>query len=369
MKATILQPNFAKAINYISRVVSNRTTLPVLNNVLLIADNGKLTISATDLEVAITAKMIGKVDADGRITIPARMLSDFVANNRDKSIDINLTELTLHLKSEHFQANIKGIDADEFPTIPSSTNKSFIKIKSTDFAEALRKVTFAAANDDTRPVLAGVLLKFEGTELKLAATDSYRLAEKKIKLDKEVETKEVIVPARTMNEVNRIISQTEPDGEIEIILDENQVFFSLGDVQVVSRLIEGNFPPYAQIIPSQSKINVKADLTQTLSALKMSALFAKDLANNIKLSVEDKKFVVKSAAGETGDTTSEVEAETSGGKLEIAFNARYLMDVMSVLSGKVVEMKFNDDSAPGIISSDKDEDYVYLAMPLKTDAQ
>lgn len=368
MKATILQPNFVKAINYISRVVSNRTTLPVLNNVLIVAESGKLTMSATDLEVAITAKMNGKVDADGKITIPARMLSDFVANNRDGSIDIALKGLTLHLKSEHYNANIKGIDAEEFPTIPSSNKKSFIKIKSTDLAEALRKVTFAAASDDTRPVLAGVLLKFDGKYLKLAATDSYRLAEKTIELSDEVESREVIVPARTMNEVARIISQGEPDGEIELILDENQVFFNMGDVQVVSRLIEGNYPPYAQIIPASSKIIVKADLSQTLGALKMSSLFAKDLANNIKLIVGDKKLIVKSAAGESGDTTSEIEAETSGGNLEIAFNARYLMDVMGVLSGKKVEIKLNDDSAAGIISSDKDEDYVYLAMPLKTDS-
>lgn len=368
MKATILQPNFAKALNHISRVVSNRTTLPVLNNALLIAENGKLTLSATDLEVAITAKMNGKVDADGKITIPARMLSDFVVNNRDESISIELKQKTLNLKSAHFEANIKGIDADEFPTIPISTNKTFIKIKSTDLAEALRKVTFAAANDDTRPVLAGVLLKFDGKFLKMVATDSYRLAEKTIELASEAEAKEVIVPARTMNEVSRIISQSEPDQDAEIIIDENQIFFSLGEAQVVSRLIEGNFPPYAQIIPSSSKIVAKADLAETLGALKMSSLFAKDLANNIKVSVEDKKLVIRSAAGETGDTTSEIEAETKGGTLTIAFNARYLMDVMNVLSGKSVEIKFNDDSAPGIISSDKDDNYLYLAMPLKTDS-
>ena len=367
MKATILQANFAKTTNYISRVVSNRTTLPVLNNVLIVAENGKISMSATDLEVAITSKMVGKVDSDGKITIPARLLSDFILNNRDSSIDIDLKELTLHLKSEHFEANIKGIDADEFPTIPSSSNKPFCTVKLTDFSEALHQVTLAAANDDTRPVLAGVLVKFEGKELKLVATDSYRLAEKKIMLDKEFESKEVIVPARTMNEVMRIISQSDMDGEIEIILDENQIFFTVGEVQVVSRLIEGSFPPYAQIIPASSKITVKANLAETLNALKMSALFAKDIANNIKMEVADKMLIIKSAAGESGNTISQVAAETSGGKLEIAFNARYLIDVLNVLSGKEVVFKFNDDSAPGIITCDKDLNYLYLAMPLKTD--
>lgn len=368
MKATILQANFAKTINYISRIVSNRTTLPVLNNVLINAGDGKISMSATDLEVAITSKMAGKVDHDGKITIPARLLSDFVLNNRDNSIEIELKGLTLHLKSEHFEANIKGIDADEFPSIPSSENKTFCKIKLTDFSEALHQVNFAAANDDTRPVLAGVLVKFEGKELRMVATDSYRLAEKRIMLEKEFENKEVIVPARTMNEVMRIISQSEMDGEIEIILDENQIFFGIEGVQVVSRLIEGSFPPYAQIIPAASKIVVKTNLAEILSALKMSSLFAKDIANNIKMEIADKKLILKSAAGESGDTTSSVAAETKGGKLEIAFNARYLMDVMNVLSGKEVEFKFNDDSAPGIITCEQDKDYLYLAMPLKTDS-
>jgi len=368
MKATILQTNFAKTINYISRIVSNRTTLPVLNNVLITAEDGRLTMAATDLEVAITAKMVGKVDSEGKITVPARMLSDFILNNRDESIEMELKDKTLSLKSTHFEANIKGIDADEFPTIPNSENKPFAKLKISDFSEALHQVTFAAANDDTRPVLAGVLIKFAGNELVLVATDSYRLAEKKITLDKEIEEKEVIVPARTLNEVSRIISQSEMDGEIEIIIDENQIFFTVSEAQIVSRLIEGSFPPYSSIIPSSSKILVKTNIAETLNALKMSSLFAKDVANNIKLEIGDKGVTVKSAAGESGNTTSKVAAQTSGGKLEIAFNARYLMDVLNVLSGKEVEIKFNDDSAPGVVTSDKDQNYLYLAMPLKTDS-
>ncbi len=368
MKATILQSNFAKALSYISRIVSNRTTLPVLNNVLIVAEDGKIKISSTDLEIAITTKLIGKVDKDGIITVPARLLSDFIVNNKDENINLNLNGLTLNLKSKHYEANIKGIDAEEFPTVPVAENKIFIKINAADFSEALRKVTFAAANDDTRPVLAGVYIKFFGKELSLAATDSYRLAEKRIKLSQEVKEKEIIVPARTLNEVNRILSQSEMDGEVEIIVDENQIFFIISDVQIVSRLIEGAFPNYSQIIPQSSKILVKADLSETLNALKMSSLFAKNVASNIKLRITDKGIIIKSAAGETGDTTSQVDAEVKGGKIEIAFNVRYLIDVMNVLSSKSVEMKFNDDSAPGIISSDKDEDYLYLAMPLKTDS-
>ncbi len=367
MKATILQENFAKAINYISRVVSNRTTLPILNNVLIEAVDGKLKMSATDLEIAISTKIVGKVDEDGIITVPARLMSDFVLYNKDKSIEITKKDLVLNLKSEHFSANIKGIDAEEFPTIPTANGKTFIKIKSADLSESLRKVTFAAATDDTRPVLAGVLFKFSGKELTLAATDSYRLAEAKIELDKNIDEKEIIVPARTLNELNRILSSHEMENEVEIVLDETQIFFSVSGINVVSRLIEGAFPNYQQIIPTATKISIKADISELQNALKMSALFAKDLANNIKVKIDQKNITIKSAAGETGDTTSVIPAETSGGKLEIAFNAKYLIDATNVLNGKVVEMKFNDDSSPCIVSCDKDKNYLYLAMPLKTD--
>lgn len=367
MKATILQNNFAKSLNSISRVVGNRTTLPVLNNVLLVAEKGNLTISATDLEVAITSKMIGKVDKDGKLTIPARLLSDFILNNRDESIEIEQSGLTLSLKSVHFEANIKGIDADEFPTVPERKGKAFCKIKSKDLLESLRQVNFAAAGDDSRPVLAGILMKFDGEELTLAATDSFRLAEKKLKLETKIESREIVVPVRTMNEVMRILSQGEPENTAEITLLENQIFFSLGDVQIVSRLIEGNFPNYAQIIPASSKISVKMPLNEAMSALKMSALFAKDLANNLKVAIKDNEVIFKSTAGERGDTTSSVASKTKGGELEITFNARYLIDVLGVLSGKEFEMKFNDDSAPAIITCEQDKDYLYLAMPLKTD--
>lgn len=368
MKATILQSNFAKALNFVSRVVSNRTTLPVLNNVLIEAKDGKLKMSATDLEIAITVKMVGKVDQDGLITVPARLLSDFVLNNKDKSIDIVLNKLNLNLKSERFEANIKGIDAEEFPTIPSSKQKSQTSIKVTDLSEALRKVAFSAAGDDTRPVLAGVLLKFSDKDIILAATDSYRLAEKKIQTEKKIDDREIVVPARTLNELNRILSSIEMDGVVDVIIDETQIFFNVADIKLVSRLIEGSFPNYSQIIPEASKITVKADIAELLNALKISAIFAKDSANNIKVEIKNKELIIKSGVGENGDTTSKINAVSEGGNLEIAFNARYLIDVMNILNGKEVIMKFNDDSSPCIITCDKDEDYLYLAMPLKTDS-
>lgn len=365
MKATILQKNFAKALNAVSRIVATRTTLPVLGNILISVEKGKITFGATDLEVGISVEVPGKIESEGKITIPARLLSDFVLNNNDENIAVKQTDLTLNLKSDRFEANIKGIDADEFPTIPEATASEFCKIKSADLSTALKKVIIAAANDETRPVLAGVYFKYDKKTLTLAATDSYRLAEARIDLAQEIEAKEVIVPLRTMNELNRLL--TSYVGEVSIILDENQVFFLLGDVKIVSRLIEGSFPNYNQIIPTSSKITVKVSLIEAVQAIKMSALFSKDIANNIKIILKGKDLTIKSADSEAGNTTSQIKCEASGGEIEVAFNARYLLDALGVLEGEEVIFNFNDEMSPGVIKSEKDKDYLYLAMPLKLD--
>ena len=365
MKATILQKNFAKSLNAVSRIVAQRTTLPVLGNILISVEEGKITFGATDLEVGISVEVPGKIESPGKITIPARLLNDFILNNGDESISLTLDNLNLNLKSERYEANIKGIDAEEFPTIPEVSDKPFLEIKSEDLAKALKKVIIAAANDDTRPVLAGILHKFDKKTLTLAATDSYRLAEAKIDLGKDIEAKEVIIPLRTMNELNRLLGSY--SGNTTIVLDENQVFFILGDIKIVSRLIEGSFPPYAQIIPTSSKITAKVSLSEAVTAIKMSALFSKDIANNIKLAVGKDGMTIKSADSEAGNTTSHIKCEVNGGEIEIAFNARYLLDVLNVLDGEEAIFSLNDEASAGVITSEKTKDYLYLAMPLKLD--
>lgn len=367
MKATVLQTNFSHALNAISRIVSTRTTLPVLGNVLIDTTGGKLSLSATDLEIAMTAETAGKVEEDGKITIPARLLIDFVTNNSDENITINLKDSTLGLRSKHYEANIKGIAAEEFPTIPKAPKSKFCSIKSDDLFDALKKVVMACANDDTRPVLAGVYTKFDGKTLTLAATDSYRLAEKKLDITETVEKKEIIIPARAMNELLRLLP-SEKSANVDMIIDENQVFFLIGNIQIVSRLIEGAFPNYEQIIPKEEKISLKSNLSETMASIKMSALFAKDIANNIKLKVSKDKLQISSTAKEIGDTTSQIKADVSGGEVEIAFNARYLLDVLAILPGDEVKMSFNDDSSPGVIRTKEDKTYTYLVMPLKIDS-
>lgn len=369
MKITILQSNFSKALGLISRVVGNRTTLPVLNNVLIVAEKGSIKISATDLEVGITTSTTGKIVEEGSITLPARLLSDFVSNNRDESVEIATDGSIATLKSEHFEATIHGISAEEFPTVPEAEEPSFVSLEKEVFLNALKKVIIAPALDETRPVLAGIYFSFQDKELIMAATDSYRLAERKIKLDKSVGSKKIIIPVRTMSEVLRIVSSSETVKEIVFYITDNQIAFKAGETRIVSRLIEGAFPNYTQIIPTSTKIKAKVDHSELLMSVKMLAFFAKDSANNnIRLSIKNKELTISSTATQAGSAKSNIKAEISGEDLEIAFNARYILDVLNVLPHESLALEFNDISSAGIIRTDKDPDFVYIIMPLKAEA-
>lgn len=367
MKFTILQSNLQRVLGHVSRVVGARTTLPVLSNVLIVAEKGKIKISATDLEVAITSCTQGKVEEEGSLTIPARLLTDFVSNNNDESIGFTTKETKLHLKSIKYSANINGVSSEEFPTIPSLPKGMFCSIKRDDFVEGLKKVIIAPANDETRPVLAGVYLHFDKNILTMAATDSYRLAEKKLELTSSVSEKIFIVPARTMVETLRLAGTFENIENISISSAENQISFVIGETQIVSRLIEGAFPNYVQIIPTQSKIKVEVGLGELINAVKMSALFAKNAANNIKIKTSDKKLIISSASSEAGDSVSSIDADITGGEVEIAFNSKYILEVLQVFTSDKAILLFNDESSAGVIKSNDDTDFTYIAMPLRVD--
>lgn len=367
MKFKVIQSNFAKALNQVSRVVGSRTTLPVLSNVLVIAEKGKIKLAATDLEVAITTQTMGKIEEEGSLTVPSRLLSEFILNNNDESIEFVSVENSLKLKSDRYEANINGISAEEFPTIPLLPKELFCSIKKEDFINAIKKVIIAPANDETRPVLAGIYFKFEGKELTLASTDSYRLCEKKVELEKSVEEKKFIVPARTMSEVLRLVSGAEDAKDVSISSTDNQVQFKIGETEVVSRLIEGAFPNYSQIVPTDSKVKVSAKYADFSSAIKMTALFARNSANNIRIKVSKEELSISTMASETGDAKSKVPAEVSGGELEIAFNVKYISDVLPVIQSDKILLEFNDSSTAGLIKSDQDPNFIYIIMPLKLD--
>lgn len=367
MKITVLQSNLAKALNQVAKIVGSRTTLPVLNNILLNAEKGKIKLSATDLEVGISTQTIGKIEEEGKITLPAKLLLDFVMNNKDESVEITTKEMIAGLKSSRFEATIHGISADEFPSVPEAPKEYLAVFPKNELFESLKKVAIAPASDETRPVLAGIYFQFSGKELTLAATDSFRLAEKKIELKNEVGEKKVIIPTRTINEVLRVASSSESD-EIALSITENQASFKVGETYIVSRLIEGAFPNYSQIVPATFKIETKTKAVDLLAAVRMTSLFSRDSANNnVKIVVNKDGIDIASAASQVGTAKSHVPAEVKGEGLEIAFNARYILEVLNVVPDAEIMLNFNDNTSPAVVKLASDAGYTYIIMPLKSE--
>ena len=366
MKIECTQSNLHRGLSLVSRMVGTRTTLPVLANILLKTEKGRLRLSATDLEIGISTYLGGKVDKEGQITLPARLLYEFVSTNTDDVVNLELKGTDVILKSKHYTATIKGIEASEFPAIPDITPDFEAEVNTFDFRTAITQTVFAAALDETRPILSGVLIKINGDELKMAATDSFRLSEKTLRLNKKVEKKtEVVIPARTMVEMVRLL-ETGPEN-MRLRIGENQVAFTIGDVYMVSRILEGAFPDYEQIIPKDLPVKSSVQREELLGAMKMSALFARDSANNIKVNISSKEIVILAISPQMGENKAKVNAQTTGGEIDISFNARYILDALQAMTGKQTELYFAGKLSPCIIKDPADKSYLCIVMPLRVE--
>lgn len=366
MKLQCTKFNLLKGLNTVSRVVGTRTTLPVLSNILFSIDKGRLKLTATDLEVGINTWVGAKVDKTGAITIPARLILEFVSNNPDETITISVDKEKIKLESKHYTANISGMAADEFPQVSDIKSEDIIKIDGKRLRQTIAQTVFAAAADDTRPVLAGVLLKNKSADLVIAATDSYRLAEKKIKLAGAAkEDFEVIVPATTLTELGRLLE--EEAKEVEITMAENQVEFKFADTKLISRVIEGTFPDYEQIIPKEFPTKLEISKEELTSVMKMASIFARESANNIRFKLAGGKAEVLAISPQLGDNTAILDAKVSGQPLEVAFNAKYILDVLNVLgeTGSKVTVAFAGQVNPAVISVPEEKNYLYVLMPLR----
>lgn len=366
MKLSCTQENLAKGLSIVSRSVGTRATLPVLNNILLQTDKGRLKLSATDLEIGIHTWIGAKVEMEGGITVPARLLQDYVNNNTDKTITLELNESTLKLESDRFKANINGIEASEFPLIPEVKKSVEIEVNTGELSSAIGKTVVATALDESRPVLAGVYFYNKDGVMKIVATDSYRLAEYSLTLiKKDIKEFKFIVPQRTMAELGRILANS---GEKAIITPgENQVEFLMQDTILVSRLIEGSFPDYEQIIPKESKTTIEVSTSEFNNAIKMASLFARESANNIKLKITaPEKIEILATSSHIGDNISTVTGNIKGDSLEIAFNAKFFLDCLAVINSEKITLDMLSNVSPGIIRG-KEANYLYVIMPLRID--
>lgn len=365
MKVSVTQEKLAKALSLIKDVASSRNELPILNNILLRTDGGRLLVAGTNLEIASTQYIGAKIEKPGSITIPARLVSEFVTNLPSGTVELETKDDHLHITSGKFSSVINGVVADEYPELPTIDETTAIQyeIDVEDLKKAIVQTKIAVSSDVTRAVLTGIYWhNYEGS-LYLAATDGYRLAEKRLaKSDSEVLA---IIPASTLSEVSKSIGD---EKQITILFDDSQVCFRTGDMEIVSRLIDGKFPDYRQLIPSSSETEIiikKADFSRVT---KIAALFARESGGGITVtaSKENSLLSIHSIASELGENTSEASAEISADG-QVTLNSRYLTEVLNIVDADEITFSFNGKLSPCVIRERvKNPDYTHIIMPLKS---
>jgi DNA polymerase-3 subunit beta len=378
MRVSVLQENLHRGLSIVSRAIQSRPALPILANVMIATDEARLQLSATNLELGITHWIGAKVEHPGAITLPARTLQELVATLPPERVDmeLDLRTLTLHLRCGARSANIKGMDASEYPLLPEFDPTHAIPVPAAVFREMIEQTVFAAAREDNRPVLTGVQMRFDGDRLTMAAADGYRLSVRHATLEfsaGDAVPEPLIVPARTLSELARIIG--DEDDEVLIGLPEGrgQIMFSLKNVVVVSQLIEGKFPDYEAIIPRGFQTQVLTYTDELLAACRSSEVFAKDSANTARVFVEPSgmanvpgRVTVAGRSQEKGDAQAPVDASINGDAVEISFNIRYLIDVLSVIRDEQVVLETSGPTAPGVVRPAGRDDFVHVIMPMAT---
>ena len=381
MKLSCLQENLNKGLGVVGRAVASRTTLPITQNVLLSTDRSMLKLSATNLEIAITTWVGAMVEEEGAITVPARLLSEFVGHLPDQSIDMEISQETkvLRMKCARSEANINGTEADDFPPIPTVDEEFTAKIEPRALRTAISQVVFAAATEESRPVLTGVKLELEESQFTMAAADGFRLAVYKGDLAEAVPTPvSIILPHRTLNEIARLLG--EQDGVVEMIMtpSRGQALFRLENVEIVSQLIQGTFPNYSQLIPQSYQTRTVFDLQEFSRAARGASIFARDGNGIVRLEImpeggesataesgpTEGRVRISARAEEMGENRDEINTSIEGEESKIAFNNKYLLDVLNAFERGEVALETTTSSSPGVFKSTTSDRYVHVVMPM-----
>ncbi|MBU4284888.1 DNA polymerase III subunit beta [Patescibacteria group bacterium] len=370
MKIICLQENLKNGLNIVQNITGKNLTLPILNNILLSADQKQLKLSTTNLEMAITSHILCKIEKEGSITIPAKLLVNFINNLPNKKIEINIKNNIANLKCDNYKSIIKGLDAKDFPIIPKIKSEPILEIDSFEFKNALEQVINFVSISDIRPEISGILFDLSNEKrIKFVATDSFRLGEKILNIKsgktKKDDVKSIIIPYKTVQELIRIISNQE-NNTLKISIENNQILFSLPETQIISRLIEGNYPNYQQLISKQFDTTVVIKREELIKAVKIGSFFSSRI-NDIRFKVDCKKSLIEvfSQDIELGENSSEIEVETKGKDLEIIFNHKYLLDGLNNINAEKIVISFNGEISPGIIRPEGKEDFTYIIMPIK----
>ncbi|MDP7104513.1 MAG: DNA polymerase III subunit beta [SAR202 cluster bacterium] len=373
MRISCLQENLSQGLSVVQRAVATRTPLPITQNVHLSTDNHRLKLAATNLEIAISTWVPGQVEEEGAITIPARLVTEFVNSLPQDPINIAMVQqpLGLELSCGRFDAHINGQDANDFPPIPTVDTGIIGKISAAVLKDAITHVAFAAATEDSRPVLTGVKVEITGDDFTFAAADGFRLAVYEGKLLEPIsEDISFLMPSRTLQEVNRLVGSQDTTIEFTVTPSKSQALFRLDNVEIVSQLVQGTFPNYTQLIPESFDTKAIVDQAAFLRATRTASIFARDGSGIVRLNTvgakdgSEGKLTISSRAEELGDNEGEIDAAVEGPESKIAFNSKYLTEVLDVLGSGEIALETTTPSSPGVIRPLAKDGYVHVVMPM-----
>jgi DNA polymerase-3 subunit beta len=373
MKVSVLQENLAHGLNIVSRAVSPRSTLPVLANVLVATDEGRLRLSATNLELGITCWIGAKIDEEGSITVPARTFTDLVGTlpNDRVSMSLNVRTQTLNVRCGSSNTDIKCIDAQEFPPLPVPDLSNGIQLNVSDLKEMISQVVFAASTDEARPILTGVLVSVQGNHITLQAADGFRLSVRKAELSATISRPvRAVIPARALSELARIAGDGEQPITMVVPPGRGQVIFRMKDVELVSQLIEGTFPDLEQVIPRSYQTRSILSTTAFLKACKQAEIFAREGSHIARINVtsgeelKPGRVEISGQSEETGFNQTDVDATIDGPSILIAFNVRFLREVLDVVKTPNVALETTADTSPGVIKPVGEDDFLHVIMPM-----
>lgn len=364
MKLQVTQENLNHALGVVARVANSRGTLPILANILIQAKDNRFSLAATNLDIAVKQSVGAKISQDGSITVPARLMQDFVSSLPAGVINLELKENKLHISTGQYNSVMNGIVADDFPTMPAITDGHKWGLNGSELRSGLQQVIMAASSDESRPILTGVYINSDKKDLFIAATDSYRLAEKKLENTQNEDIK-LLVPVSAMQDLLRIVGDY--DGEVQITNDNQQMRFIAGDTELVARLIDGNYPPYRTLIPSKFATTITLSRQDFLNVTKVSSLFARESAGSVTIDVDEEHqtLQIHSVASQVGENTASADGKVKGSG-SITLNSRYLLDALHAITGDSVDFCFNGKLEATLLKSSKNDDYLHVIMPLKS---
>ncbi|HCQ31528.1 TPA: DNA polymerase III subunit beta [Candidatus Collierbacteria bacterium] len=367
MKITVQATDLKKYLGIVNRGIGVRPQLPILSGVLLKVTKDEVNLVSTDLEVSFWVKLPAKIDEEGEMIVPAKLFGELVASLPIGNVHLSIEKNILTVSSKGINAEVMGQGVEDYPSIPRA-KKTQITLKSGEFRQKMDRVCISAARDDTRPVLTGVLWELEESKTILAATDGYRLTVDKLDVVKTSIEKNTrfILPARSLQEISKVLAETGEDNfGIEFDKENQQVIFTIADMEISSRLIAGDFPPYQQIMPNTYSTKAVFSREGLLEAVKRANLFARDNANIVKMSIEGEKLIVKAESSQLGSNSTEIETEVEGEGLTVAFNARYLLDYLGVNNAERVVWETEGELKPSVFRREDDDGWIQVVMPVR----